>query len=152
MEGPWARCAKWDTSEKKQVLYDIICLFVYLFNRVRVWVEGGGSGRGRGRETVLGPAQSPTRGSIAHPWDPDLSRNQVRSLTNWATQAPLWYHLHVECKNSQNLYLSYSSWQVITFIAWVLLSPLIYKRIKSATCLWTQKYLYVSIKNRVPKS
>ena len=57
------------------VLYCIVLYFLRQKERVRVSREEG-EGERENLKQALYPAQNLTQGSIAQPWDPDLSRNQ----------------------------------------------------------------------------
>ena len=77
-------------------LYVFVCLFVCLFVCFRERETETKSKQWRGTEGekenlrwTPQSVRSPTQGSIPQPWDCDLSWNQQRGPTHWATQVPL---------------------------------------------------------------
>ena len=71
-----------------------INLFIYFYferewKRESAWVgERSGGRKRKNPKQALHSARNPMRGWTPQPWDHDLSWNQVRYSTDWATQAP----------------------------------------------------------------
>ena len=88
-------------------LYYFLRFYLFLFFFKRERAGGRAEGEGKNLNQALYPARSPTPGLILWPWDHDLSWNQeqVKRLTDWATQVPLICIILIMLMVIQNFWL-----------------------------------------------
>lgn len=84
---------------QKNKYYMITFIYLFALDYLFIWerekesmharVEGRADGQGQNPKETTPWAGSLTQGWIPRPWDHELSPNQVRHLTDCATQVPL---------------------------------------------------------------